>query len=131
MPTKLTITLPTDLSRRARAVAASRRETVADVVRRRLEEYVAEAQAPDVPQRECEGEPGSLGPAGRSKGAAIEGDHRAPRNSHSPPKHLHASLDAAFEAMSRDKQRQAEVDTITAEFAAADWEALTLAESDR
>ena len=40
--TKLTVSVPEDLRRRAKAVAALRKENVSDVVRRALEEYVAE-----------------------------------------------------------------------------------------
>jgi predicted DNA-binding protein len=43
MEAKLTIKLPDELRRRARAVAALRGETVSDVVRAALEQYVAEA----------------------------------------------------------------------------------------
>ncbi|MFQ5796534.1 MAG: DUF6290 family protein [Candidatus Bipolaricaulia bacterium] len=50
MTAKLTIKLPEDLRRRAKAVAALRGETVSDVVRAALEEYVTEAleEAEDV-----------------------------------------------------------------------------------
>jgi len=43
MIVKLTINLPDELRRRARAVAALRGETVSDVVRAALEEYVKES----------------------------------------------------------------------------------------
>lgn len=50
METRLTIKLPEDLRRRAKAVAALRGETVSDVVREALEAYIAEAleEAEDV-----------------------------------------------------------------------------------
>jgi len=40
--TKLTISIPEDLRRRAKSVAALRNEHISDIVRRALEEYVAE-----------------------------------------------------------------------------------------
>lgn len=40
--TKLTVLLPEDLRRRAKSLAALRNEKVSDIVRRALEEYVAE-----------------------------------------------------------------------------------------
>ncbi len=43
MITKLTIKLPDDLRRRAKAVAALRGETVSDVIREALQSYIAEA----------------------------------------------------------------------------------------
>ncbi|MCC7354725.1 MAG: ribbon-helix-helix protein, CopG family [Anaerolineae bacterium] len=50
METKLTIKLPEDLRRRAKAVAALRGESVSDVVRAALAEYIEEAleEAEDV-----------------------------------------------------------------------------------
>ncbi len=47
MTVNLVVKVPKDLRRRARAIAALRGETIADVVRRRLEEYIREAQADD------------------------------------------------------------------------------------
>jgi predicted transcriptional regulator len=41
--TKLTLTIPSDLRRRAKSVAALRNESVSEVVRRALEDYVADA----------------------------------------------------------------------------------------
>ena len=41
--TKLTVSIPEELRRRAKSVAALRNEHVSDVVRRALEEYIAEA----------------------------------------------------------------------------------------
>ncbi len=48
--TKLTLTIPDDLKRRAKSVAALRNESISDVVRQALEEYIAEAleEADDV-----------------------------------------------------------------------------------
>jgi predicted DNA-binding protein len=43
MAVKLTIKIPEDLRRQAKAVAALRGETVSDVVRTALEKYIAEA----------------------------------------------------------------------------------------
>ncbi|MFL5806056.1 MAG: DUF6290 family protein [Roseiflexaceae bacterium] len=43
METRLTIKLPEDLRRRAKAVAALRGETVSDIVREALEYFIAEA----------------------------------------------------------------------------------------
>ena len=43
MLAKLTVALPEDLRRRARAVAALRGEAISDVVRSALERYVEEA----------------------------------------------------------------------------------------
>lgn len=43
MTTKLTITLPEELRRRVKAVAAMRADTVSEVIRKSLEAYVAEA----------------------------------------------------------------------------------------
>jgi predicted DNA-binding protein len=43
METRLTIKLPEDLRRRAKAVAALRGETISDVVREALENFIAEA----------------------------------------------------------------------------------------
>jgi antitoxin component of RelBE/YafQ-DinJ toxin-antitoxin module len=40
---KLTIKIPEDLRRQAKAVAASRGETISDVVRTALEKYIVEA----------------------------------------------------------------------------------------
>jgi len=50
MLTKLTIKLPEELRRRAKAVAALRGETVSDVIREALQNYIAEAfeEAEDV-----------------------------------------------------------------------------------
>jgi predicted DNA-binding protein len=50
MLTKLTIKLPEELRRRAKAVAALRGETVSDVIREALQNYIAEAfeEADDV-----------------------------------------------------------------------------------
>ena len=50
METRLTIKLPEDLHRRAKAVAALRGETVSNVVRAALEQYIDEAmeEAEDV-----------------------------------------------------------------------------------
>jgi predicted DNA-binding protein len=50
METKLTIKLPEELRRRAKAVAALRGETVSDVVREALQDYIADAmeEAEDV-----------------------------------------------------------------------------------
>ena len=50
MDTKITVKLPDQLRRRAKAVAALRGETVSDVVRDALEAYIAEAmeEAEDV-----------------------------------------------------------------------------------
>ena len=51
MPTaKLTITLPDELRRQAKAVASLRGETISDVVRAALEEYIGQAldEADDV-----------------------------------------------------------------------------------
>ncbi len=48
--TKLTLTIPEDLKRRAKSVAALRNESVSDIVRDALEAYIAEAleEADDV-----------------------------------------------------------------------------------
>ena len=43
MLTKLTIKLPEELRRRAKAVAALKGETVSDVIREALQNYIAEA----------------------------------------------------------------------------------------
>jgi len=50
MLTKLTIKLPEELRRRAKAVAALRGETVSDVIREALQNYIVEAfeEADDV-----------------------------------------------------------------------------------
>ncbi|MCC7353797.1 MAG: hypothetical protein IT330_08570 [Anaerolineae bacterium] len=45
MTVNLVVKVPEDLRRRARAVAVLRGETISDVVRARLEEYIREAQA--------------------------------------------------------------------------------------
>lgn len=47
MEARVTIKLPESLRRQAKAVAALRGETIAEVLRARLEEYVQEAQADD------------------------------------------------------------------------------------
>ncbi len=44
--TKLTLTISEDLRRRAKSVAALRNESVSEVVRRALEEYVSQAPEP-------------------------------------------------------------------------------------
>jgi predicted DNA-binding protein len=43
MDTRLTITLPDDLRRRAKAIATLRGESVSDIVRTALEEYLTES----------------------------------------------------------------------------------------
>ncbi len=50
METKLTIKLPEELRRRTKAVAALRGETVSDVIREALQDYIADAmeEAEDV-----------------------------------------------------------------------------------
>jgi hypothetical protein len=45
MITKLTLTMPIELIRQAKAVAALRGETISGILRARLEEYVREFQA--------------------------------------------------------------------------------------
>ena len=45
MTVNLVVKVPEELRRRARAVAALRGETIADIVRARLEEYIRESQA--------------------------------------------------------------------------------------
>jgi predicted DNA-binding protein len=47
METRLTIKLPDDLRRRAKAVAALRGETVSDIVREALENFITEALEED------------------------------------------------------------------------------------
>ncbi len=42
--TKITLSIPENLKRRAKAATALRTETISDVLRRALEEYVADAQ---------------------------------------------------------------------------------------